>query len=248
MRSRHIQRTSHAHPPRSLVHIAIEARAGDALCALAAAQAGAGAGDAAAVCSGLDAVTDALRGMQAIMGRMTERCDPYIYYHRVRWPMAGWRANEALPQGLFYEGVGDTAPRQLYGETGAQSAIVPAFDAALGIAHGEGDANAAWLRAYLADMRQHMPRQQRAFLAAREAAPSLRGAARAAGPGALADAYDAAVAERAAFRSQHRGFAAGYIAAHARRAGEKGTGGSDFMPALTGYQRHTAGAALRSAP
>ncbi len=79
---------------------------------------------------------------------------------RVRLPMSGWRSNPALPkviksshssllsssyplrsiflrtQGLIYEGVSDE-PVQLYGETGAQSSIVPSLDAALGIRHEE---------------------------------------------------------------------------------------------------------------
>jgi indoleamine 2,3-dioxygenase len=92
-----------------------------------------------------------------------EKCDPYIYYARVRQPMSGWRNNPALPQGLTYEGVapqehlhlditaggaaywhggggsGDGALRlQLYGETGAQSSVVPAFDIALGVEHEKG--------------------------------------------------------------------------------------------------------------
>jgi indoleamine 2,3-dioxygenase len=146
----------------------------------------------------------------------------------------------------LYEGVGDAAPRQLYGETGAQSSVVPAFDAALGIEHAGGAATSAWLVDYLRDMRAHMPREHRCFLAEREAAPSLRASVVAAGPGALQSAYDEAVAELTAFRGKHRAFAASYIAQHARKgaAAEKGTGGSDFMPALAGYQRTTADAQL----
>jgi indoleamine 2,3-dioxygenase len=53
---------------------------------------------------------------------------------RVRLPMSGWRSNPALPQGLLYEGVWP-APVQLYGETGAQSSILHALDAALGVQH-----------------------------------------------------------------------------------------------------------------
>lgn len=34
---------------------------------------------------------------------MGEKCDPHIYYQRVRLPMSGWRNNPALPQGLVYE-------------------------------------------------------------------------------------------------------------------------------------------------
>lgn len=52
-----------------------------------------------------------------------------------------WRGNKALPEGLTYEGVLDSQGKalclELYGETGAQSSIVPAFDIALGIEHEE---------------------------------------------------------------------------------------------------------------
>lgn len=51
---------------------------------------------------------------------------------------SGWRNNPALPEGLVYQGLWGNEPQQLYGETGAQSTIVPAFDAVLGIKHQEG--------------------------------------------------------------------------------------------------------------
>lgn len=35
---------------------------------------------------------------------MGEKCDPAIYYQRVRLPMSGWRNNPDLPEGLVYEG------------------------------------------------------------------------------------------------------------------------------------------------
>ena len=48
--------------------------------------------------AGLVVVASALRAMQATLSRMGEKCDPYIYYHRVRLPMSGWRSNPALPE------------------------------------------------------------------------------------------------------------------------------------------------------
>jgi indoleamine 2,3-dioxygenase len=60
---------------------------------------------------------------------------------------------------------------------------------------------------------------------------------------ALAEAYDAAVCELEAFRAQHRAFAARYIAQFSAK--ETGTGGSDFMPALSGYKATTAAHRLR---
>ena len=64
-----------------------------------------------------------------------ECCDPDQYYSRVRPPIAGWRNNPLLPYGLVYEGVYGGAPVQLYGATGAQSSVVPAFDRVLDIRH-----------------------------------------------------------------------------------------------------------------
>jgi indoleamine 2,3-dioxygenase len=46
------------------------------------------------------------------------------------------------------------------------------------------------------------------------------------------------VAELQAFRGQHRAFAHAYIAQFAKKEAT-GTGGSDFMPALTAYRDST---------
>ncbi|PSC67570.1 hypothetical protein C2E20_8766 isoform A [Micractinium conductrix] len=218
-----------------LVHIEIEARAAPAVAALPAAQASAAAGDAAGVRAALEGIAGALADMQASLSCMGEKCDPAIYYSRVRLPMIGWRGNPDLPQGLIYEGCFGGQPQQLYGATGAQSSIVPALDAALGIQHDR----CSWLAAYLQDMRAHMPPQHRAFVSRLEAGTSLRTAAEA-GPPGLKAAYNDAVAELEKFRSQHKAFAYHYIAKHSKRAEEvKGTGGSDFMPALQGFRDAT---------
>ena len=70
-----------------------------------------------------------------------------------------------LPEGVIYEGVEAYGgrPQQFRGETGAQSSIVPALDAMLGVGHKE-DA----LRTYLQEMRTYMPPAHRAFIEALE--------------------------------------------------------------------------------
>ncbi|KAG2450683.1 hypothetical protein HYH02_004522 [Chlamydomonas schloesseri] len=179
--------------------------------------------------------------------------------------MSGWRNNPDLPQGLIYEGVSDQ-PVKLYGETGAQSSVLHAFDAALGVQHEQ-----VWMRDYLDAMVAHMPPPHRAFLARLAAANandntssntggsaggsrSRRGprdgqpaaanvrsyvlAAGGAAGGELRDAYNEAIAEMEKFRSQHKAFAFNYIAKWAKRE-TTGTGGSDFMPALAGYRDTT---------
>src|SRR5919199_321212 len=99
------------------IHIQIEQEAAPALAALPAAQA---------------AVAGAIERMHQTLRRMPENCDPYIYYNRVRPFIHGWQQNPVI-----YEGVSEYrgAPQGYYGETGAQSTIVPSLDAVLGVAH-----------------------------------------------------------------------------------------------------------------
>ena len=75
--------------------------------------------------------------MRDTLLRMKERCDPYVYYTRVRPYIHGWKNSPSLPDGLIYDQVEAYAqkPQQFRGETGAQSSIVPCLDAGLGIHH-----------------------------------------------------------------------------------------------------------------
>lgn len=213
-----------------LVHIAIEAAAGTSISRLIPMVAASVEEDQEAVLAGLKEISQALVEMQRILSRMGEKCDPYIYYHRVRLPMSGWKGNPAMPNGLIYEGVSEE-PIELYGETGAQSSIVPAFDAALGILHEKG-----WLLDYLSTMESHMPPAHRSFINnLRTRGGSLRSfCLRYRG---TTEAYNEAVHQLSLFRNMHKAFASKYIAAFSNK--EKGTGGSDFMPALSSYQQTT---------
>ena len=69
------------------------------------------------------------------MNRMPEKCDPFIYYNRVRPYIFGWKNNPTTPEGVVYEGVEEyeNTPQIFRGETGAQSSIVPMLDALLGV-------------------------------------------------------------------------------------------------------------------
>jgi indoleamine 2,3-dioxygenase len=87
-----------------------------------------------------------------------------------------------------------------------------------------------------------MPPAHRAFIAALEpGGPLLRAALSDQAPGAAQEGYNAVLAELEAFRGQHKVFARDYIAQWAPKGkDEKGTGGSDFMPALGAYKSTTA--------
>ena len=90
---------------------------------------------------------------------MPEKCDPYVYYHRVRPFIFGSKDNPDLKSGLKYEGEFKGKPQFFRGETGAQSSIIPSLDAALGVKHSNDS-----LRHYLNEMRDYMPPKHNQFI------------------------------------------------------------------------------------
>lgn len=224
-----------------LIHVEIEALAARAIRAELPAAAAAHAGDATALAARLEEVADALEAMLATLRRMTERCDPYVYFHRVRPFIHGWKNHPALPNGVAYEGVAELAgPQKLRGETGAQSTIVPVMDALLGVVHAPDP-----LREYLDEMRGYMPPGHRAYLARIEAEGSVRSAVRElrGSHPELAEMYDACLRWLEAFRSLHLEYAASYIHSQAGRGAnpsDVGTGGTPFMKYLAKHRDETA--------
>jgi len=224
-----------------LIHIDIERRAAPAVALLHACLDAAEASEIERLEALLARVETSLRSMHTAMQRMPEHCDPYIYYHRVRPYIHGWKNHPDLPDGLIYEGVAAYGgrPQQFRGETGAQSSIVPSLDAMLGVAH-QPDA----LSLYLEQMRTYMPPAHRAFIESLEARPSLRGFVQRCSRPRLTSAYNACVEAVENFRSLHLEYAAKYIFKQAqtdlRNPHAVGTGGTPFMPYLKKHRDETA--------
>jgi indoleamine 2,3-dioxygenase len=227
-----------------VVHIQIEQEAGSALAGLLRAINGAAEDKEHEVLNGLTSLALAQTAMRDTLLRMKERCDPYVYYNRVRPYIHGWKNSPTLPDGLAYEDVEAYGgqPQQFRGETGAQSSIVPCLDAGLGIVHAPDP-----LTVYLQEMRDYMPPRHRAFLQALEKAtdslcrPMLSGYVRDRkfrSPD-LWTAYCACIDLLAQFRQIHIGYADSYIyrqhQAHESNPTAVGTGGTPFMPYL---QKH----------
>ena len=224
-----------------IIHVDIENRAGAALCRLRPAQEAASHGDISALTEHLEAIRDALQGMYAVLLRMPDLCDPYIYYRRVRPYIFGWKDHPAIPNGLVYDGVAayGERPRQFRGETGAQSSIIPALDAVLGVRHADDP-----LRAYLLEIRDYMPVDHRRFIAQIEAGPGVRDVVLSDRSSDLVDAYDECVELVRGFRAKHLEYAATYIQ-HQAQVGatnptEVGTGGTPFMRYLKKHRDETA--------
>lgn len=222
------------------LHVTIEAAAGRGLSALLPAQEAVLRQDTQSLAGYLIELAASLQAMHALLRRMPERCHPDTYYHRVRPYMFGWKNNPDLPHGMCYDGVAayKGQPQQFRGETGAQSSVLYAFDAALGIRHEFDE-----MRAYLLEIRDYMPTQDRAYLGQLERGPAIRDYVhqhRLSAP-SLRDAYNQAVRALAQFRQLHLDSAARYILqpGRAEKTAAVGTGGTPFTVFLQKYHDQT---------
>ncbi len=225
-----------------LVHVDIEAKAAPVLRAVVQAQLAVQKDQAKGLAAQLVAIASALEAIYETLSRMPENCDPYIYYHRVRPYIHGWKDHPALPNGVIYEGVDayNGQPQRFRGETGAQSSIVPTLDAALGITH-----RADPLRPYLLEMRTYMPPAHRDFIKAVEDGPRVRNyVIKNRQDGALRDAYNQCLSLLERFRNQHLEYAANYIQKQSLTSPynptDRGTGGTSFLPYLKKHRDETA--------
>lgn len=224
-----------------LIHVAIEAQAGQALALFAPLIEAAHMRDADTARALLERIVAVWEGINAIFHRMPEQCDPYMYFQRVRPYIHGWKDNPALGEGVIYEGVEryHNLPQAFRGQTGSQSSIVPSMDALLGVGHAADP-----LRAYLDELHIYRPPAHRRFIDDVRASSGLRGFVSQAGDPALTRAYNYAIQAVADFRSLHLEYAASYI--HKQNQGaagndtDVGTGGTPFMRYLKKHRDETA--------
>jgi hypothetical protein len=204
----------------------------------------------------LHLVASAITGMCESLSAMREGCHPFIFYHRVRPFLSGWKHNPTMPNGIIYEGV-STERQQFYGGSAAQSSLLPFLDIALGVTHDSSKS-----RDFLLAMREYMLKPHRDFLRYLESTSCLRafvldqlagldeeqtGEAVATKDDwerrqvllRLREAYDNCVRQLKKFRDGHMALVAEYIIAQQlserkadaleNAAGGTGTGGTDLM-------------------
>jgi indoleamine 2,3-dioxygenase len=216
-----------------MIHVAIEAEAGvllDNAVELVAAAAREDAPACEALLAGMDLAWERI---YAAFKRMPERCDPYIYFHRVRPYIHGWANNPALGEGLVYDGVEafECKPQAYRGQTGSQSSIVPAMDALFGVRHSDDP-----LKAFLDELHHYRPVAHRRFIEDLARNSTVRDFVTRTNSPALRDAFNACLEQVARFRTRHLEYAASYINKQAGSiAGndpDVGTGGTPFMKYL----------------
>ncbi|MGD8327603.1 MAG: indoleamine 2,3-dioxygenase [Sphingomonadales bacterium] len=213
-----------------LVHVAIEARAGSALALIPQIFEAIEQADEGRVERLLGDMHDIWTDINAIFDRMIERCDPYIYYNRVRPYIHGWKNNPALGDGLIYEGVEAYGgkPQAFRGQTGSQSSIVPTMDALYGIRHEDDP-----LREFLLELHQYRPKTHRRFIEDVGTKSRLRPFIAVSERNSLHEAYKICVEDVARFRTKHLEYAAQYINKQSISGPgndvDVGTGGTPFM-------------------
>ena len=188
----------------------------------------------------LNRIVIAMKKVNEIFARMPEKCDPYIYYHRVRPFIFGTKDNPDLKNGLIYKGEFKNQPQFFRGETGAQSSIIPSLDGALQITHTKDH-----LRHYLNEMRDYMPPKHREFMEVLEKNSQVKKIIN--GSNKLTSLYNDCLEEIRAFRAMHLEYAGTYIFKQAQiknpfgRGGSTitGTGGTPFMAYLKKHRDET---------
>lgn len=239
-----------------LIHVAVEAQAGELLASCVEARLAAESNDVDAVASRLQSIATNMQRLRVTFLRMRERCNSIVYFLRVRPFTHGWYNNPALSEGMVYEGVAKYAgtPQSFRGETGAQSSVIPAVDATLGIEHPSDSLNR-----HLIAMREYMPAMHRRFLQWTESSPIAGLVSKVShlvdhdNPDLkavkLIASYNNCVKQLIEFRNLHLKIAHEYVCAHkaskidsdANPAGV-GTGGTPPIE----YLRHHRDATLRS--
>ena len=97
-----------------------------------------------------------------IMKRMYEKCDPKIFFHKLRIYLNGYNKTDIFPNGLHVEGFPDIELKYT-GGSAAQSSLIQAFDIFLSVKHDKsGDKNCSGV--FLDRMRDYMPTKHREYL------------------------------------------------------------------------------------
>lgn len=200
-----------------VVHAAIEAHGGALLSALQQAAEGALQEEERMMLLAFRQMQRALVDITTLFHRMPEHCEPGIYYEQLRPYLFSFTD-------VVYEGVPKLSGPQSYrGGSGAQSSIIPAALAGLGILHEDNS-----LTSHLNTMRDYMPVPHQQFI---QTMAQSRVRAMAAESLALRDEYNNTLRRLMTFRRAHLYYARTYI--FARSTNPIGTGGTDFMQFLS---------------
>jgi indoleamine 2,3-dioxygenase len=221
-----------------LVSVAIEARGAHTVPLMLDTIRAAQNHDSTTVTRCLHSFAESMSELTAILQRMHENCDPFIFYDRIRPFLAGSKnmAEVGLPFGVFYEeSDGSGEYRKYSGGSNAQSSLIQFFDIILGIEHRptgynkDAEVPGATPRPgesksrpdthnFLQEMRRYMPASHARFLVDVAAVANIKQFVLSRPHDtALSLAYDACLAMLTTFRDKHIAIVARYIVMPARK-------------------------------
>ena len=210
-----------------LIHVEIEWHAAGAIAGCKNASEAAVRGDVDAVEHALGMVPTAFDRMISTFKNIGRGCSPDIYYFTLRPYLFGFTD-------VVYEGVAEfrDQPQSFRGESGAQSTVIPAIRAFLGLQHEKGG-----LTEHLEIMTNYMPKPHRELLRAIDTG-AIREFVIATDQPSLKDAYNACLESMVSFRSLHLNMTNAYVAKKVKNP--IGTGGTEFMHWLKQLRDETA--------
>ena len=234
-----------------LVSVAIESHGGPTIPLMLQAIAAARKGDSGVVTDCLHEMAERLDEIGALLERMYENCDPYVFYHRIRPYLAGSKnmAEAGLPHGLLYDdGSDEPEYRQYGGGSNAQSSLIQFFDIVLGIEHRptgekrreddeakEGVAGKP-RHGFIQEMRTYMPGPHRRFLEHVNAVANIREFVESRrSDKALCIAYDACLYMLRSMRDKHIQIVSRYIIIQSK--GSRDTAQQSTSTAPTNHPR-----------
>lgn len=186
----------------------------------------------------LDKLTNIIEDLGPLLERMYERCDPTVFYHRIRPFLSGSKnmAAAGLPRGVFFdEGEGHGIWTQLRGGSNGQSSLIQFFDVILGVEHDsgsdgngrglkqrvKGDGRASQAPGFHQEVRNYMPAPHRWFLEYVTGKGNIRDFVLTSGHSdaevAMQVAYQAAVNALGGLRTRHIGIVSRYIIIPSRK-------------------------------
>ncbi|KAF7562461.1 hypothetical protein G7046_g1682 [Stylonectria norvegica] len=252
-----------------LISVAMEAKAGAIIPYMAEALDAVKVRDYPVIISALNELRQCIEGVGELLERMYEKCDPMVFYQRIRPFLAGSKNMEAagLPRGVFYdEGNGKGEWQQYRGGSNGQSSLIQFFDVVLGVEHNTNGSKgpSTGERSFHEQVRDYMPGPHRRFLVHIARMGSIRELAML--PSVteqqtlLREAYTAATDALSEFRTKHIQIVTRYIilpsrqaalgtrqnlaSSSTRKGGEEltGTGGTTLVPFLKQSRDETSNA------
>ncbi|ROV90066.1 hypothetical protein VSDG_08367 [Cytospora chrysosperma] len=184
------------------------------------------------IATALEGLSSCIRKVGALLDRMRERCDPMVFYHKIRPFLAGSKNMSAagLPRGLFYdEGDGQGSWQQWRGGSNGQSSLIQFWDVVLGVTHTSAGSNNPHAKAgrpeeksFHVEVREYMPGGHRRFLEYVARSGSIRELAMTPTVGEaharMQEAYAAATRTLTEFRNKHLGIVTSYIVIPSKKA------------------------------